>query len=126
MFDKLEILQMAQGMASHAAARHSVLARNIAHADTPGYRARDVASFSETYRQQGGFAAQATRAGHFRNMTSAVPREFVVPGAEISPNGNSVTIETEMVKAVEATRQHSRAVTIYKTSLDILRSSIGR
>ncbi|MFU8836651.1 MAG: flagellar basal body rod protein FlgB, partial [Roseovarius sp.] len=49
MFDRLEIFRMAQAMAVHAAARQSVAAGNVAHADTPGYRARDAAPFAAVY-----------------------------------------------------------------------------
>ena len=40
--------------------------------------------------------------------------------------GPTVSIEEEMLKAVEVTRQHDRALAIYKSSLSILRSSLGR
>lgn len=52
-------------------------------------------------------------------------RSFEVQGAE-DPNGNSVNLEEEVLRSVEATRAHNRALTIYNTSLQILRSSIGR
>ena len=42
MFAKLELTRMAQALASHSGARMDVIARNVANADTPGYRARDV------------------------------------------------------------------------------------
>ena len=61
----LNILRLASGLAAHASSRQQVVAENIAHADTPGYRARDVAEFSESLR--GGtpaFAAKVTRPGH--------------------------------------------------------------
>ena len=50
MFEGLEIFQLAGATARHAAARQAVVAQNIANADTPGYRARDVADFAETWR----------------------------------------------------------------------------
>lgn len=126
MFDKLEIFKMASGMATHAAHRHSVLARNIAHADTPGYRARDIAPFAETYQQSDSFAAKATRAAHLAGTAPAHNAPTFERAGELDPNGNSVSLETEMMKSVEARRQHNMALTIYKTSLGILRSSIGR
>ena len=46
--------------------------------------------------------------------------------AATSPNGNSVSLEDEMVKGADIKRQHDLALTIYKTSLGLLRSSIGR
>ena len=48
MFDRIGLMQMAQSMARQAALRQGAIAENIANADTPGYRVRDVASFAET------------------------------------------------------------------------------
>ena len=56
MFNNLEILGLAQARARHAAARQAQVATNIANADTPGYRARDVASFDQVFRIDGGSA----------------------------------------------------------------------
>ncbi|MHC0051962.1 FlgB family protein [Actibacterium sp. D379-3] len=129
MFGKIELLQMAHGMATHAASRQSVLARNIANADTPGYRARDVASFADTYQQDtGDFAPRITRAGHLSGtqVGSPAPKAHVVAGAATAPNGNSVSLETEMMKAVETRGQHDMALSVYKSALGIMRSSLGR
>ena len=49
MFEKLEITKMAQGFARHAGARQAEIARNMAHADTPGFKARDMPAFAEVY-----------------------------------------------------------------------------
>lgn len=128
MFDKLEILKMAQGMATHAAARQSVLARNIANADTPGYRASDVVPFAETYRQTvGDFAPRVTRAGHI--SAGPGPDDAIAQNAvrlESAPNGNAVSLESEMMKAAETRAQHDMAISIYKATLGVLRTSLGR
>lgn len=128
MFDKLEIFRMAHAMAQHAGARQAVVARNMANADTPGYAARDVTPFKEAYQGQGtGFAQRATRAGHFSDDAGGFPmqvRERAVASAD--PNGNSVSLEMEMLKAVDVKRQHDRAIAIYKSSLTILRAASGR
>jgi len=109
MFGKLEVTRMAQALAAHAGARQGVIAQNIAHADTPGYRARDLTPFEDTYR-----------AG---NRPDALVRP--VPGAA-SPNGNSVSLETEMVKAVDVKQQHDMALSIYRSVSEIIRASLGR
>lgn len=128
MFDSLEIFKMAQGMATHAATRQSVLAQNIANADTPGYRSRDLTPFSEAYRQSSGpFLPRATRAGHFSDTPrSTQARADVVKDAPTAPNGNSVSLETEMMKSAEAKMQHDMALGVYRSALTILRSSIAR
>ncbi len=127
MFEKLEIFQMAGAMARHAVTRQTEIARNTANADTPGYKARDVAPFSETYRQQtGGMQQRATRPGHFARSDKFYPVVQNTGGGSESPNGNNVSLESEMMKSVEASSEHDRALAIYKSSLNILRLSLGR
>jgi len=129
MFAKLELTRMAQAMASHAGARMGVVAQNVAHADTPGYRAKDVASFAESYRDQGGqMDLRTTRAGHIgggkgTDQSPLTIREKSLAGA---PNGNSVSLEQEMVKAAQARQDHDMALTIYRNTSSILRASLGR
>ncbi|SEV92830.1 flagellar basal-body rod protein FlgB [Aliiroseovarius sediminilitoris] len=128
MFEKMEILTKAVGLAKHAAARQSVITQNIANADTPGYRAKDIASFAETFRENNGGAMQATRARHLTgsvDQANAEPNMVYRAGA-MSPNGNSVALETEMMAAAEAKRDQDLALTVYKTSLGIMRTALGR
>lgn len=129
MFEKLEIFRMAQGLGQYAAARQSAITQNVANADTPGYRARDLAPFSEVYRAPAGQAMRATRPGHVLPGDPAAhalhPVEAARPGAT-SPNGNNVSLETEMMMAAEAQRDHDLALTVYRTSLNVLRTSLGR
>ena len=128
MFEKLEIFQMAGAMASHAASRQSMVAQNIAQADTPGYKARDLASFADTYKDQaGGMQIRATRAGHLMGSAaySSTPRVIAGSGSE-SPNGNNVSLEGEMMKSTEISGEHRRALAIYQSSLGIIRASLGR
>ncbi len=73
MFEKLEIFRMAGAMAQHATARQSVIAENIAQADTPGYKARDVAPFAQTYKADDSQQMRKTRAGHLLGESSSAP-----------------------------------------------------
>ena len=45
---------------------------------------------------------------------------------QTNPNGNGVSLEEQMLHAVDVKRQHDRALAIYKFSLGVLRSSIGQ
>lgn len=109
----LPILDVARAMARHAVARHTVIAGNVANADTPGYRARDLTPF-DAYAalRQGGKAEP--------------PRAKVLRGLPVEPGGNSVSVEDQMVRAAEATLQHKTALGIYRKSLDLLRMSLGK
>lgn len=127
MFDNLEVMRMAHALARHASARQGVVAQNIANSDTPDYRASDIAPFSDSYETASADAMRATRPGHF----GAAPADLPPPpvrdaGGVPEPNGNTVSLETEMMKSAEVKLQHDMALTVYKSSLDLLRSSLGR
>ena len=111
MFEELSLVRMASAMARHATARHSVIAENVANADTPGYRARDVKGFYETVNEP--FTAHATRSGHVTSVpvnAGGLRIELIQDfSAEASANGNSVSLENEVLKSVEAQGQHALA-----------------
>ncbi len=127
MFYDLNVFKTAYAMATHAGQRQAVIARNMANADTPGYQPRDIQSFKDAFETSGRNAAMmATRQGHLHGGTSAQGwAEFdAVPSGD--PNGNGVSLEEEMLKSVDVKRQHDRALAIYKSSMNILRASLGR
>lgn len=126
MFEKLGLFSMAQAMAKHAAARQAVIAQNVANADTPGYKARDLPGFAESYRAQNDVGLRATRPGHiFSDEGPYAPPQASIalrPGAA-APNGNNVSLEQEIFAAAEASSQHDRALAIYKSAMTILRTA---
>ena len=125
MFEKLEITRMAQALAAHDGARMSVLARNMANADTPGYKAQDLPDFATTYAEPP-LSMRASRTGHLQGTqggAQAIPQ--IIKGAE-APNGNSDSLEAEMVKAVETRQSHEMAMAIYRATSDVIRASLGR
>ncbi|WP_298802004.1 FlgB family protein [uncultured Lentibacter sp.] len=127
MLETLTVFKAAYAMARHAGARQAVLAQNIANADTPKYRARDIAPFSLAPKAQDrGADMIATRAAHL----SGVASQADLPVSEArdrssDPNKNNVSLQEEMLNAVEAKRQHDRAIAIYKSGLNVLRSSLS-
>lgn len=126
MFEKLQLTAMAQAMAAHAGSRMGVIAQNVAHADTPGYKAMDLPSFAEAYRAARPDALRQTRPGHVGGLEADVPAQpRRAPGAE-APNGNSVSLEQEMVRAAGVRQDHEMALAIYRNTSDILRASLGR
>ena len=127
MDTKLSLLRLASDLAAHATARQSVIAENIAHADTPGYRARDIPGFAEAMNEPTGFAPRATRPGHmaYPDQPRFEPREETALGAE-TPNGNSVSLEDQMVRAAELRSSHEMALGVYRKTMDVLRTGIGK
>lgn len=128
MFKNLDIFRMSHAMAVHAGSRQTVIAQNMANADTPGYVARDITPFQavfDTERQAHGL--RATRSGHLHGSTTELQFDVVDRRDGLTdPNGNAVSLEAEMLKAVDVKRQHDRALAIYKSGLGVLRSALGR
>ena len=120
----LAILRLADGLARHSAARHRLVAENVANADTPGFKARDLKPFDQLV--PAAFDPRATRPGHM-NGQSTHRLEAIQDsafGAE-SPNGNDVSITDQIARATQSMGNHDKAVTVYKKTLDILRMGLG-
>ena len=124
MFQNLDVFKTAVAMARHAGHMQALSAQNIANADTPGYRAQELPDFKEIVRNPSA-AQRATRAGHLFGAVSGQPQPHERRDAT-DPNGNTVSLEEEMVRAVDAKRGHDRALAVYRSSLNILRASLGR
>jgi flagellar basal-body rod protein FlgB len=125
MFKNLDVFKMAHAMAMHAGARQAVIAQNVANADTPGYRAQDMPDFAATYQTRDQFSGlKATRDGHLMGAQQNAGQPAVARDVSTDPNQNGVSIEEQILKAVDVKRQHDRALAIYKSSLGILRTSI--
>jgi len=132
MSQGLKILSTAEALAGYAATRTATIARNVAHADTPGYRAADLEPFATTAPGAAAaddaatFRPRVTRPGH--RALLPVGGAEAVASAEIgaaSPNGNTVSLEDQMVRAAESKLQHDLALGVWRKSLDILRASLG-
>jgi flagellar basal-body rod protein FlgB len=111
--------------------RHRVLAENITHADTPGYRARDLkqVSFGDLVRgSQLGIAARATQPGHIRGLGGTVNDQWKrTTGTEyeVAPNGNSVNLEQQMMNVAETQADHNLMTSLYRKQVGLLRKALG-
>ncbi|MDJ0822746.1 MAG: FlgB family protein [Paracoccaceae bacterium] len=125
MFTNLDVFKTAMAMARHAGHKQAVSAQNMANADTPNYRALDLPDFQSTLRGDG-HGLRATRDKHLHGATNNSGAEAAERRAPQDPNGNTVSLELEMLEAVSAKRQHDRALAIYRSNMNILRASLGR
>jgi len=114
MYDSLDLFQTAGAMARYAGARQAVVARNVANADTPGFQGQVS-------------ALRVTRPGHVGGGNDQLNIGMMKTAAgESSPNGNTVSIDEEMLNSAEITREHDRALAIYRHAMTVLRTSLGR
>ncbi|WP_347137605.1 FlgB family protein [Paracoccus sp. SSK6] len=125
MFENIEMMRMARALGQHASQRQITVARNIANADTPGFKAKDVASFTDSYRAASA-PLRTTDPRHLDAPDWSPATYMTAAETGVSPNGNSVSLEEEMLKAAEVKRSHDLSLGIYSSALDLMRTSIGR
>jgi flagellar basal-body rod protein FlgB len=81
--------------------RTEVLASNIANADTPGYKARDI-DFRQVLKQQKVEmpTMKATQAGHFQTASNRVSPQYIQYRQVTQPSldGNTVDIQQEQLQ----------------------------
>ncbi len=113
-------------------ARQTLLAENVANADTPDYRGRDLKPFAveEHMQRLSGprIATAATQPGHIsipgtdadgfgaRRMNSF----------EITPEGNGVTLEDEMMKVAGNQMDYQTITALYMRSVKLLKTALGK
>ena len=127
----IKFLSMMRGKLSWHQARQRVLAENVANADTPGYRARDI-KIPEFQRQMklrqiGGVGTSRTNAHHidgkpFSSMTSV--RSNRVDGYEVTPEGNGVVLEEQMIKVTSNQLDYQAAASLYTKGLGLIRIAV--
>jgi flagellar basal-body rod protein FlgB len=113
-------------------ARQGLLAENVANAETPGFRGRDLAQYDFSDRISGFSAAtvttSATQPTHF-SVSSGSTGGFAAQGMasfEITPEGNGVTLEDEMMKVTTNLMDYQAATSLYQKSIKIIRTALGR
>ncbi len=97
-------------------ARQAVVAQNVANANTPAYRAKDVTPFSEVLDTTA-LQMSGTSASH---LVASAGRDFGVDEAKQKPwdvthSGNSVSLEQEMLKAGEISRDFTLSTSVAKS-----------
>lgn len=122
MFEKLELTRMAQGLAAHSGARLALIAENVANADTPGFRAKDLPTFREVFQR-----SLSSRSGDLGRSRFGIDdvRPIDIGGA-MSPNGNNVSLDQMMLRSVDVRQNHEMALAVYRSTSSILRASLGR
>ncbi len=107
-------------------ARQTLLAQNIANADTPQWRARDVQPFAASLRQASVTLARTDPAHLAPASGPGSAFDAATSVAEQSPDGNSVAIDKELVKVADTDAVHELVTNISKKYLGLVRTAIGR
>jgi flagellar basal-body rod protein FlgB len=114
--------------------RQGLLTQNVANSDTPGYSARDLKplDFSQELSMASNPMQSAgqllTTDPHHIALSSSSNSDFqsiATADAEGGPNGNTVSLEQEMIKVADNQAQFQAATNLYGKAMTMMKTAIG-
>lgn len=109
--------------------RQTVLAENVANADTPGYTAQDLKepNFSQMLAATSGKLALATSdPGHLTSAPNGKPDfQIVKSEGDRMLNGNNVQLDEQALKVSENASEFSLMETLYRSELGLVKMALG-
>jgi flagellar basal-body rod protein FlgB len=124
---RIGLFDLAEKRLAWTAQRQNVLAANIANANTPAYRARDVQSFASVLAGQGSIEPVKTQPAH---MSGSVPSGLASLTADPSParglDGNTVSLDQQLTKVADTETTQALVTTIWKKYVGMFSMALGR
>jgi flagellar basal-body rod protein FlgB len=108
--------------------RQAVLAENIANADTPHWRPRDLPTFDAALAT----ASQTLSITNARHLTGRVLSPVVHNGSrpgsggERAPDGNAVELDQQLAAAAATDSQHALVVDLYHKYVGLFKTALGK
>ncbi|MSO76770.1 MAG: flagellar basal body rod protein FlgB [Alphaproteobacteria bacterium] len=112
-------------------ARQTVLARNIANSDTPGYQPRDLQRqdfrglMASSARLQLASSTGGESLGPVRLASRFQDREQKAK-SEVTLSGNAVSLDDELLKIAETGRGYQLVTNLYRKHLALFKTAIAR
>jgi flagellar basal-body rod protein FlgB len=109
--------------------RQRVLAENIANADSPNFRPRDLTPIKPNQiatAQAPRVALARTDAMHIGGAMTTDTFPGKQGGYEIRPAGNAVNLEDQMMKVAATQMDYQAATSLYSRSLGLMKTAMGR
>ena len=136
-YSNLGMFQMMKARMAYFSQKQALLAQNVANADTPGYRAKDLEKpdFKKLAAQLGAGDMPTLRmaqssGGHSLLGAGSTSIAFNQINRkttdELNPDGNNVSIEEEMAKVAENQQEYQKAISLYSKTVSLLNTAIGR
>jgi flagellar basal-body rod protein FlgB len=109
--------------------RQRVLAENVANADTPNYRPRDLAppNFEQALASPGVLTLARTDSDHFGGDGGG--SEFAADRTlkyEVRPGGNAVNHEDEMMRVASNQMDFDAVADLYTRSLALIKTAVDK
>jgi flagellar basal-body rod protein FlgB len=109
--------------------RQQLLAENVAHANTPKFRPRDLAP-PDPQRMQGAAALAVARTSPAHLASSGTGGvQFQLERRsdfEVRPTGNAVDLEDQMLKVAANQMDYQAATALYTRGLALIKTALGK
>ena len=111
--------------------RQRLLSENVANADTPHYRARDLAQpkFDDLPQPVASVGMMRTDSGHIPGAMPNIRPTFALEQRNdhgVRPTGNAVSLEDEMIKVSANQLDYQAATALYSRSLGLIKTALGK
>jgi flagellar basal-body rod protein FlgB len=124
---KIGLFDVAEKRLVWTAQRQSVLAGNIANANTPGFQARDVQSFASVLSGGASVEPVRTQPGH---MVGTVPTGLASLTSDLPQaralDGNTVALDQQLTKVADTETTQSLVTSIWKKYTAMFNMALGR
>jgi flagellar basal-body rod protein FlgB len=124
--NRIGLFDLAERRLAWADQRRSVLAQNIANANTPGFKPHDLKSFAATLGGAGTVAQVRTQPNHLSAAGATALGEVVDRTHTQSPDGNAVAMDEQLMKVADTDTMHALVTTIYRKYLGMFSMALGR
>jgi len=127
MLSGIDLFRVTADRMRYLTQRQTVLSRNIANADTPGFKALDLAPFAPNAPTTAPLALSTTEPGHIALASTGVPSSAQLIKSNAygeKPNGNSVSLEEQMVKAADVANSFALASAAYAKGISLMKIGI--
>lgn len=130
----LPVLQALKGKLRFHETRQKVLAENVANAETPGYTARDIRApdffrMAVDGERNEGVATALTNPMHIAGpvISNVGPlKTQKVGGYEVTPDGNAVSLEDQMMKVTSNQMDYQVVSSLYQRGLGLIKTAVGK
>jgi flagellar basal-body rod protein FlgB len=123
---RIALFDLADQRLSWVGRREQLLAQNVANADTPGWRARDLKPFAELLAGRAVRLAPVTASPGALPLLAATPPGSITTPGDAGPDGNSVQLDTELAKVADSETTQSLVTGLYAKYLGMFRTALGR
>jgi flagellar basal-body rod protein FlgB len=128
---QLKLFQRMSDRMGWLSARQTVLAQNIANADTPEYVPHDMKAltFEDHLTKVTPVVQERTDPMHMTGTSTAaasIDDQKTKKQYETAPVGNSVVLEEQMMKLADAQHSYQLMTNLYRKHVEMLKMALGR